>query len=988
MFKKLTTALTPLLCLCAAARAEDHPCATTGDFIEALAEAVGGDTITLQAGNTFVGPFTLRSGLTSTVTIRSSAHALLPPNDTRVTNADRVNMPIIHCGNIGNDLCFSTSGPDADNWRLTGLEIRTKPGVPAAQLIQTGSHSDTVAADTPNTIEIDHCYIHAPEAGIVRGIFLGGRNVNVHDNHIAGFRKNGQECQAILLHAAPGPVTIRNNYLSAAGEVVMSGGVPVAAATMPANLTFTRNYLEVPQRYNPFAPSTFDEADAPWSTPLTCSLSSTGTSVNCPAHGLAVDSPANGTNFFVIKLTSGPQAGQKRTVYGVPTADTMNLTEPFSASQSGASATVYGFWPHKNNFELKMLAGTNNLIEGNVFDGAWLAGQNGFALVFTIHAQGAAGSPHAVIQNVTVRRNYIKRAYSGVQFLTSGYNFPTDHIRNFTLSDNVFEGLGSSAYGPPGYVRADALQISNGGAHGADGLTIAHNTFSHAQTTPQWGATLMFIGDHSTPALRHDNFVLRDNLISFETNGIWAEGGLVGSAALDAATDDPYTFTNNALYRAISTAPAGYPTAGNWYETSSAPLGWADPSNSNYTLTSGPYRAGQPRQASDNKDVGADIAAVTSAIGASGNAYGTATIRAVSGVWADRTNLALGKAATQSSTAFGGAAGRGADGDTNGDWYANSVTHTNSEAEAWWHVDLGSVQQIQTVDVWNRSDCYSHFLTGFYVFVSNEPIPAGVSAALADSRVSSYHTTGQAGRPTSLAVNRAGRYVRVQLAGTNYLSLAEVQVWGGAPVNNSLSVSGAGLFRVAHSSLLNLTGPFTIEAWIKPNAATTMQQVISRPTSTGQYYLTANQGWPQIYVINSSGQSDFAIGTPPTIVGGQWQHLAGVFDGTQLRIYHNGVLRATKVTTIGAGAGTGELTLGGYPTGDWAMFSGLIDEVRISAAVLYTSNFTPQAHLQALPSTRALWKFDGQSLADSSGNGHNGTLWGDAGFSPDAPAGN
>ena len=332
---------------------------------------------------------------------------------------------------------------------------------------------------------------------------------------------------------------------------------------------------------------------------------------------------------------------------------------------------------------------------------------------------------------------------------------------------------------------------------------------------------------------------------------------------------------------------------------------------------------------------------------------------------------------------------RALDDDTSGNWYGNSVTHTNSEAEAWWHVDLGGVQQLQTVDVWNRSDCYADFLTNFYVFVSDEPIPAGVAAALADSRVSSYHTTGQGGRPTSVAVNRTGRYVRVQLAGANYLSLSEVQVWGGgAPANHSLSVSGAGLFRVAHSSQLNLSGPFTVEAWIKPNATTTMQQVIGRPTSTGEYYLTANQEWPQLYVVNGSGQSDFVIGTPASIVAGQWQHLAGVFDGTQLRVYVNGVLRATKGTTVGAGSGTGELTLDGYPTGNWAMFSGLIDEVRISSGALYTSNFTPQAHLQALPSTRVLWKFDGQSSADSSGNGNAGTLWGDATYSTDTPSGN
>ncbi len=35
-----------------------------------------------------------------------------------------------------------------------------------------------------------------------------------------------------------------------------------------------------------------------------------------------------------------------------------------------------------------------------------------------------------------------------------------------------------------------------------------------------------------------------------------------------------------------------------------------------------------------------------------------------------------------------------------------------------------------------------------------------------------------AGRPTAVPVGVLGRYVRIQLAGANYLSLAEVQVFG------------------------------------------------------------------------------------------------------------------------------------------------------------------------------------------------------------------
>jgi len=67
-------------------------------------------------------------------------------------------------------------------------------------------------------------------------------------------------------------------------------------------------------------------------------------------------------------------------------------------------------------------------------------------------------------------------------------------------------------------------------------------------------------------------------------------------------------------------------------------------------------------------------------------------------------------------------------------------------------------------------------------------------------------------------------------------------------------------------------------------------------------------------------------------------------------------------------------------------FNGLIDEVKVSNAAVYSSNFTPQTHLTAAASTMGLWKFDGQTVNDSSTNSNNGTLQG-ATYSSDVPSG-
>jgi RHS repeat-associated protein len=150
-------------------------------------------------------------------------------------------------------------------------------------------------------------------------------------------------------------------------------------------------------------------------------------------------------------------------------------------------------------------------------------------------------------------------------------------------------------------------------------------------------------------------------------------------------------------------------------------------------------------------------------------------------------NLAWGKATSQSSTSTGGVSSRGVDGNTSGNWGDNSVTHTNLDHQAWWQVDLGSVQQIGTLRLWNRTDCCSERLSNFYVLVSDNPFSStDLTTTINQSGVSSYYTAGQAGSRTEIGVGRSGRYVRVQLAGDNYLSLAEVEVMGG-------SVSGEGV---------------------------------------------------------------------------------------------------------------------------------------------------------------------------------------------------
>jgi hypothetical protein len=147
-------------------------------------------------------------------------------------------------------------------------------------------------------------------------------------------------------------------------------------------------------------------------------------------------------------------------------------------------------------------------------------------------------------------------------------------------------------------------------------------------------------------------------------------------------------------------------------------------------------------------------------------------------------SLAQGKAATQSST-LAGYAGAGAasavDGNTSGVFFGGSVTATNLDANAWWQVDLGASATIDTIAIWNRTDCCGTRLSDYWVFVSDTPFGPADTAATLQSRAGTWsnHQTTAPNPSTTIAAGGAqGRYVRVQLAGANYLSLAEVQVFG------------------------------------------------------------------------------------------------------------------------------------------------------------------------------------------------------------------
>ncbi len=143
------------------------------------------------------------------------------------------------------------------------------------------------------------------------------------------------------------------------------------------------------------------------------------------------------------------------------------------------------------------------------------------------------------------------------------------------------------------------------------------------------------------------------------------------------------------------------------------------------------------------------------------------------------TNLAINKTASQSSTSGAFAASRAVDGNIDGSTSANSFCQTNSTAQPWWQVDLGSLNIVDSVYAYNRID-NANSQTNYNVKYSMDGTNWECCA----------YENGVMATPSKYRI-RGGilaRYIRIQLRGTSSLSLAEVSVWGRDTANASSSV--------------------------------------------------------------------------------------------------------------------------------------------------------------------------------------------------------
>ncbi|MFN2598015.1 MAG: hypothetical protein ABR563_12615, partial [Pyrinomonadaceae bacterium] len=258
---RLTRTLVVLFALLACAHGAARAATITvpaGASLQAVLDAAQpGDTILLDAGASYVGPFTLRNKQgTNTdadwITIRTNApDSQLPAAGVRVTpDYAPVLAKLLSPGHA--EAAVQTE-PGAHHYRFVAVEFaRTSPDSIVYDLVKLGdgSPAQNTAASVPHHFQLDRCYVHGDTGDLKRGISLQSGSTDITNSYVSEFHVHGQEAQAVAGWNGPGPYNIINNYLEGAGENVIFGGAMACVPNQtPTDIRILRNYLRKPPEW-------------------------------------------------------------------------------------------------------------------------------------------------------------------------------------------------------------------------------------------------------------------------------------------------------------------------------------------------------------------------------------------------------------------------------------------------------------------------------------------------------------------------------------------------------------------------------------------------------------------------------------------------------------------------------------------------------------------------------------------------------------------
>jgi hypothetical protein len=188
-------------------------------------------------------------------------------------------------------------------------------------------------------------------------------------------------------------------------------------------------------------------------------------------------------------------------------------------------------------------------------------------------------------------------------------------------------------------------------------------------------------------------------------------------------------------------------------------------------------------------------------------------------------------------------------------------------------------------------------------------------------------------------------------------TIGAVAVAGAGQIDGAASFPGAGdgnRISWPDSAALSPTAEITVSLWFKRSATGSTRILLNKGNGT------SNAGSSYEYVFNTSNQLRFEINDGSGWRAAQYAtaindtttwHLAhGTFDGSNVKIYTEGVLRTTTAFSGAINNDNQALGIGQLPNG-LNKFAGLIDEVRVASVARSADWITTEFNNQSSPGT-------------------------------------
>ena len=203
----------------------------------------------------------------------------------------------------------------------------------------------------------------------------------------------------------------------------------------------------------------------------------------------------------------------------------------------------------------------------------------------------------------------------------------------------------------------------------------------------------------------------------------------------------------------------------------------------------------------------------------------------------------------------------------------------------------------------------------------------------------------------------------------------------------SLSFNGTNYVDCGNNVVFNANNIRTMECWVKFNAFTGSQEILSKSITGQGIELLIYNNTLSAYFMSSGSDGSFIAYPVSNLQTGVWYHVAVSWDGTKenIRLYVNGVSVGTRtdngnITTSGLANPSVSFRIGNWSDASGRYFNGTIDEVRVwsvnrTAAQIKSNMFTASADETGLTAYYKMDDGSGTSLTNSTVTaGVTGTL--------------